>query len=179
MPDKIIFSKSECRRQVAAYKNNSPSLTRVCGHKANKSEESDYCKAQGINMKPMVAKGKGRLATPPPRSKSPKSFTARFPTPPGKSKGANLGAEMVKTAQSGLKPAPTGQGKTKKSVDVKPDPMVMAIQQLTAAFGSLDQQFKGMNHSLQELQVRADDREAKVENQLCIVKKRPNTPQTR
>jgi hypothetical protein len=243
MPDKILFSESECRRQVAAYKNDSPSLTRVCAHKAGvcthnhigadrfdagiyqtvagrgnkfidgiagtciteeeyeaelrseaadrghsiaeagmplatgvlgeeieatESEESDYRKAQSINVKPTVAKAKVRLVTPPPRSKSPKSFAARFPTPSGKSKGVNLGAGMVKTAQSGLKPAPTAQGKTKKSVEVKPDPMVMAIQQLTAAFGNLDQQFKGMSHSLQELQVRADDHEAKVENQLDI-----------
>jgi hypothetical protein len=34
MPDKILFSENECRRQVAPYKGDTASLTRVCGHKA-------------------------------------------------------------------------------------------------------------------------------------------------
>jgi hypothetical protein len=34
MPEKILFSGSECRRQVAAYNSDKATLTRVCGHKA-------------------------------------------------------------------------------------------------------------------------------------------------
>jgi hypothetical protein len=251
MPDKILFSVNECRRQVAAYKNDGPTLIRVCGHKAGvcthkhigancfdigvyqtiagrnkfidgvagtcitaeayeaelrseaaergrsiaeagmslatgalgkdleatESEESDYRKALlGIKSKPRSVKVKVKAPSPSPLSKSPSSYAARFPTPPGKPKGENLGAGMAKTAQSGLKPAPvTVHGKAKKTVDVKPDPMVVALQQLTAAFGNLDHQFKGMNHSFQELQVRADEHEAKVEQELRTMKKGAST----
>jgi hypothetical protein len=86
----------------------------------------------------------------------------------------NLGSGMVKTAQNGLKPAPgTASAKVKKSVDVKPDPMVTALQQLTVAFGSLDQQFKGMHHCLLELQTRAEQHEVKVARELQAMKMAP------
>jgi hypothetical protein len=242
MPDKILLSENECRRQVAAYKNDGPALTRVCGNKAgactrnhiganrfdigvyqtvagrNKfidgvvgtcitaeeyeaelrseaadcgrsiaeagmllasgvlgkdieatgSEESDYRKALlGIKPKQRSVKVKAKILSPSPRSKSPSSFATRFPTPPDKPKVENLRVRMAKTAQSGLKPVPgTVQGKAKKTMDVKPDPVVEALQQLTAVFGNLDHQFKGMNHSFQELQARADEHEAKVEQEL-------------
>jgi hypothetical protein len=41
--------------------------------------------------------------------------------------------------------------------------MVMALQQLTATFRNMDQQFKGMNISLQDLQHRAAEQEVKME----------------
>jgi hypothetical protein len=252
MPDKILFSESECRRQVAPYKSDKTTLIRVCGHKdgvctrshvganlfsigvyqtvagggntfidgiagtcitieaheaelrseaadrgwsiveagmslamgtldgediqASGSEESDYRKAQGADVKPIGTKAKALLVSPTARTKSPRPMGARFPTPPAKTKTVGVELGMQKTAQGGLKQAPGSVPIKVKPTpfvkpELKPDPMVMALQQLTVAFGSMDQQFKGMNQSLQELQHRAHEQEGKLERELLVMKK--------
>jgi hypothetical protein len=165
--------------------------------RASGSEESDYRNAQVAEAKAGLPKAKPRIFSPPARAKSPKTVGSRFPTPPTKTKVAGIGLGMMKTAQGGLKPAPglvsakavpgslkpapgSMPVKSKVAADLKPDPIILAMQQMTVAFGNMDQQLKGMNHSLVDLQTRADDQDFRLERELQARKKelQPKPPST-
>jgi hypothetical protein len=144
------------------------------------SEESDYRKAQAVDAPANAPKAKPTFISPTARAKSPKTSGSRFPTPSARTKVAGIGLGMTKTAQSGLKTAPVAASeaapganptKAKSLSEVKPDPLILAMQQMTATFGNLDQEFKGMNHSLAELQQRADEQEERLEHGLASKKK--------
>jgi hypothetical protein len=149
---------------------------------ASGSEESDCRKAQAVDAPANTPKAKPTLISSTAREKSPKMGGSRFPTPQARTKVAGIGLGMMKTAQSGLKTAPVAASKAapgasptkaKSLAEVKPDPLILAMQQMTAAFGNMDQELKGMNHSLTELQQLANEQEERLERGLSSKKKEP------
>jgi hypothetical protein len=92
------------------------------------------------------------------------------------------GLASAKVVPGSLKPAPDSMPvKSKVAADLKPDPIILAMQQMTAAFGNMDQQLKGMkNHSLVDLQTRADDQDFRLERELQARQKelQPRPPST-